>query len=100
MIKDGYKVITFMPNNWGIDGRILDSVCRGLNSPDSVSDEILWWHFRQCILANMRGAGEPVFETDFPPGTDMMATLRNEPHSKERFEMELGSRLRFVAGEG
>lgn len=41
----------------------------------------------------MRGAGEPVFETDFPPGTDKMATLRSEPYGKERFEMELQLRL-------
>jgi hypothetical protein len=47
----------------------------------------------------MRGAGEPLFEADFPPGTDMMATLRDEPYGKERFEMELAMRLRFVAGE-
>lgn len=25
------------------------------------------WHFRQAVLANMRGAGQPVFENDFPP---------------------------------
>jgi len=43
----------------------------------------------------MRGGGEPVFETDFPDGTDMMATLRTEPHGKERFEMELESRLKL-----
>ncbi|KAL1983690.1 hypothetical protein VTN96DRAFT_10119 [Rasamsonia emersonii] len=97
---DGYKVITFMPNRWGIDGRILDPICRNPNNPDHVSDEVLRWHFRQCILANMRGAGEPVFETDFPAGTDMMATLRAEPYGKERFEMELASRLRFMAGAG
>jgi len=47
----------------------------------------------------MRGAGEPVFETDFPPGTDMMTTLRAELYGKERFEMELASRLRFIPGE-
>ena len=42
----------------------------------------------------MRGLGEPLFETDFPSGTDMMATLRTEPYGKERFEMELETRLR------
>ena len=46
-------------------------------------------HFRQCVFANMQGAGEPIFETDVPPGEDMMATLRAEPYGKERFEMEL-----------
>ncbi|KAK9235897.1 hypothetical protein V1525DRAFT_408607 [Lipomyces kononenkoae] len=97
---DGYKIITFAPNRWGIDGRILDPICRDPNNRDHVSDDVLRWHFRQCILANMRGAGEPVFETDFPPGTDMMATLRAEPYGKERFEMELESRLKFIPGEG
>lgn len=38
-------------------------------------------------------AGEPVFETDFPPGSDMTATLCEEPYGKERFEMELSRRL-------
>jgi hypothetical protein len=46
----------------------------------------------------MRGAGEPVFETDFPAGSDMMATLRDEPYGKERFETELATRLN-LAGE-
>ncbi|KAK9235308.1 hypothetical protein V1525DRAFT_410332 [Lipomyces kononenkoae] len=97
---DDYKVITFVPNRWGVDGRILDSICRDPNNPDHVSDDVLRWHFRQSILANMRGAGEPVFETDYPPGTDMMATMRAEPYGRERFEMELESRLRFIPGEG
>ena len=42
----------------------------------------------------MRGSGEPVFETDFPPGTDQIKTLSNEPYGKERFEMEMDMRLR------
>ncbi|KAK9388452.1 hypothetical protein V1515DRAFT_532974, partial [Lipomyces mesembrius] len=95
-----HKVITFMPNHWGIDGRILDPICRNPNNPDRVSYEVLRWPFRQCVLDNMRGAGEPVFETDFPAGTDMMATLRDEPYGTERFEMELASRLTFMAEEG
>jgi hypothetical protein len=93
--KDGYKIISFAPNSWGIDGRILDPVCRNQDNPDRISDEVLRWHFRQSVLANMRGGGEPLFETDFPGGTDMMATLRSEPYGKERFEMELASRLKL-----
>jgi len=84
-----------MPNSWGIDGRILDSICRHQDNPGRVSDDVLRWHFRQCVLANMRGGGEPIFETDFPGGTDMMAALRTEPYGKERFEMELESRLKL-----
>ena len=40
-----------------------------------VSDELLRWHFRQAVLANMRGKGEPVFEHDFPRGTDAVAEI-------------------------
>ncbi|CUS06624.1 unnamed protein product, partial [Tuber aestivum] len=47
--------------------------------PYSVSDELLRWHFRQSVLANVRGAGEPIFENDFPPGTDMMRGILAGP---------------------
>ena len=53
-----------------IDGGIPDLVCRNVEDIHSVSDELLRWNFRQSVLANMRGAGEPVFEHDFPAGTD------------------------------
>jgi hypothetical protein len=46
----------------------------------------------QCVLANVRGAGELMFETGFPPSEDVMATLLAEPYGKERFEMEFASR--------
>ncbi|KAN0068318.1 hypothetical protein V8E54_013514 [Elaphomyces granulatus] len=62
-------------------GTTVSSSCRDPNDPNRVSEELLRWHFRQC-------AGEPIFETDSPPGEDMMATLRAEPYGKERFEME------------
>ena len=77
----------------GMDGRILDPVCRNPGDPHRVSDGLLRWHFRQSVLANMRGAGEPIFEHDFPPGTDMMKELREGPYAKERFELELEARL-------
>ena len=48
----------------------------------------------------MRGAGEPLFESDFPPGSDKLETLRSEPYGKERLEMELALRLRDVQSEG
>lgn len=80
----------------GVDGRFLDPVCRNPADPHCVSDRLLRWHFRQSVLANMRGAGEPVFEHDFPPGTDMMRDIREGPLAQERFELELSSRLREV----
>jgi len=79
---------------FGFDGRTLDPVCRDPADAHHVSNQLLHWHFRQLVLANMRGVGESVFEHDFPPGTDMMAEIRNGPYSRERFELELSSRLR------
>ena len=80
----------------GIDGRTLDFVCRDPEDPHKVSDGLLRWHFRQSVLANMRGAGEPVFEHDFPPGTDMVKEISEGPCAKERFELEVSARLRGV----
>ena len=91
---DGYKVVTFYGNFFGYDGKVLDPVCRNPADPNSVSDQLLRWHFRQSILANMRGDGEPIFEHDFPPGTDMMAEILEGPNGKERFEFVMAARLR------
>lgn len=41
----------------------------------------------------MRGAGEPIFEHDFPPGSDMMGQILEGPKAAERMEFELHSRL-------
>lgn len=92
--KDNYKIISFCRDILAIDGRVLDPVCRNPDDPDRVPDQLLRWHFRQSVLANMRGAGEPVFEHDFPPGTDIMKELREGPMARERFELELSSRLK------
>ncbi|KAI5790695.1 hypothetical protein DFH27DRAFT_592204 [Peziza echinospora] len=91
---DNYKIIVFALDNFGVDGRTLDPVCRDPQNPHSVSDHLLRWHFRQSVLANMRGAGEPIFEHDYPPGTDIMGELRAGPLAQERLEMEFASRLR------
>jgi hypothetical protein len=40
----------------------------------------------------MKGAGEPIFETDFLGG-DVMGEIRNGPKAAERMEFELNSRL-------
>jgi hypothetical protein len=41
----------------------------------------------------MRGAGEPDFEHDFPPGSDIMGDIREGPKAVERMEFELFDRL-------
>ncbi|KAK9365378.1 hypothetical protein V1509DRAFT_633250, partial [Lipomyces kononenkoae] len=61
-----------------VNGRQLDIVCLNPNVERHVPDELLTWHFRQAVLANMRGVGEPIFESDFPPGADMRAAACSE----------------------
>lgn len=61
-----------------------------------LSDEILRRHFRQSVIANMRVNGEPVFESDFPPGSGQMKKLSKEPYGKERLEMGMDLRLQNI----
>lgn len=86
--------MVFGDDSLGLDGRILDAVCRDPANLHHVPDPLLRWHFCQSVFANMRGAGEPIFEHDFPPGTDMMGEIRGEPYAQERLEMEFAWRLR------
>ena len=51
-----------------LDQRFIEDPCRPV-------DPFLRWHFRQAVFSNMRGTGEPVFECDFPPGSDMMGEI-------------------------
>jgi hypothetical protein len=81
----------------GLDGGTRDSDCRDPANPHRVSDQLLRWHFRQTVLANMRGVGEPIFEDDFI-GEDMME-IREGPDVQERLEMEFASRLRGLTEE-
>ncbi|KAG0132636.1 HNH endonuclease-domain-containing protein [Tuber indicum] len=94
---DGYKVVVFTIDFLGHDGKILDPVCRNPADPHRVSDQLLRWHFRQSVLANMRGAGEPIFEHDFPSGTDIAGEIMAGPYGQERFALEIAARLRGVA---
>ena len=41
----------------------------------------------------MKGFGGPVFDHDFPPGSDMLGAIRDGPNAAERMEMELFDRL-------
>lgn len=41
----------------------------------------------------MRGAGEPTFEHDFPPGSDIMGDIIHGAKAAERMEFEIFSRL-------
>ncbi|CUS08067.1 unnamed protein product, partial [Tuber aestivum] len=77
---DGYKVVVFTIDRFGLDSRVLDPVCRSPADPH--------------LLTNVRGAGEPLFEHDFSPGTDVVAEILAGPHVQERFELEIAARLR------
>lgn len=92
-MQNGYKIVSFDPNAIELDGNVLQEVCRDPTNENSVRDMLLWWHFQQAVLANMRGAGEPVFEDDFPPGNDMMGEIREGSKPAERMEFELATRL-------
>ena len=83
--------MVFGPDPKGIAGKHLDQ--KFLDDPQRAVDELLRWHFRQAILINMRGVGEPVFEHDFPPGSDIVGDILRGPKAAERMEFELFSRL-------
>ncbi|KAK9243267.1 HNH endonuclease-domain-containing protein [Lipomyces tetrasporus] len=89
---DSYRIVTFTDDIFNVGGRRLDPVCRDRNGERSVRDELLRWHFRQAGLVNMR-VGEPIFETDFPSGSDMVGETLSGPEAVKRMEAELFSRL-------
>ena len=93
---DGYKIVVFDPDLYGSDGRILDPVCRNLDDPHCVSEELLRWHFRQSVLANIRGAGEPIIEYDIPSGTDMEGEVLAGPYAQGGSDLEIPAGLAQV----
>ncbi|KAG0643605.1 HNH endonuclease-domain-containing protein [Tuber brumale] len=94
---DNYKIVSFAEESlqYNIAGQLNQSF---LDNPLRPVDQLLRWHFRQAVLTNMKGAGEPCFETDFPPGTDMMGEIMNGPKAGERMEFELFSRFNAAGG--
>lgn len=89
---NGFKVVLFMPaDTFRIGKEKLDG--RLLNHPAGPSVQLLRWHFRQAVLANMRGAGEPIFEHDFQPGGDTMGEIMQGPKPAEHMQFQLFNRL-------
>ncbi|KAH8672763.1 hypothetical protein BGZ60DRAFT_405507 [Tricladium varicosporioides] len=88
---DNYKVICFCRDGKGIAGKRFHQQPAG--DPLRPADELLRWHFRQAVLVNMKGVGEPIFEHDFPPGSDMIGSILKGPKAAERIEFELFSRM-------
>jgi len=83
--------VCFSPDVKGVAGKHLDQ--QFLQDPTRSVDQLLRWHFRQAVFANMRGAGEPIFESDFPPGSDMVGEIMSGPRAAERMEFELFGQL-------
>ncbi|RPA95771.1 hypothetical protein L873DRAFT_1697010 [Choiromyces venosus 120613-1] len=94
---DNYKIVSFAEDSlfFNIAGRLPQSF---LDNPLRPVDQLLRWHFRQAVLTNMKGVGEPCFETDFPPGSDMMGEIMSGPKAGERMEFELFSRFNAAGG--
>ncbi|KAL1988415.1 hypothetical protein VTN96DRAFT_9470 [Rasamsonia emersonii] len=90
-VKYGYKVICFRRDKDNIAGTYLSPSF--ITDPRRSPDELLNWHFRQAVLTNMKGIGEPFFENDFPPGSDMVGQILRGPKPRERMEFELFMRL-------
>ncbi|KAF2465657.1 uncharacterized protein BDR25DRAFT_239571 [Lindgomyces ingoldianus] len=88
---DDYKIVFFTFDGKGLAGKRLDQVF--LNNPQRPVDQLLRWHFRQAVLINMKGAGEPRFEHDFPPGSDIVGDILRGPRASERMEFELFSHV-------
>ena len=65
-----------MDDDDDIAGTYLDK--RFVEDPKRPVDQVLRWHFRQAVLANMRGQGEPVFESDFFPNSDILDEIMSD----------------------
>jgi len=89
--------VVFTIDAFGLDGRTLDPCCQDPTGHYCVSYNLLRWHYHQSVLANTRKEGEPIFEHDFPPGTDMVSEIEGGPYVQEPFELEMVARLTAVS---
>ena len=69
-----------------LSGKFLER--KFIENPARPVDDLLRWHFRQAVLANMRGAGKLIFEHDFE-GEDIVRAIQQGPRAAERMEFEL-----------
>ncbi|KAG0636826.1 hypothetical protein HOY80DRAFT_925204 [Tuber brumale] len=86
------RIVCFSPDTLDFKiGGHLDQAF--LDNPHGPINQVLRWHFRQAVLVNMRGVGEACFDTDFPPGSDMIGGIMRGAKSAERMEFELFARF-------
>ncbi|KAL4877863.1 hypothetical protein BJY04DRAFT_221635 [Aspergillus karnatakaensis] len=90
--NNGYRVVVFEDDVLNFGGGELNQSTRTGPMNARVSNDCLNWHYRQCILTNMRGAGEPIWNVDEEDHDDMQALMEHE-HAAELLEDEFGTRL-------
>ncbi|KAK6499483.1 hypothetical protein TWF506_004113 [Arthrobotrys conoides] len=96
-----YRVYVFDHDNFGYHGNHMSIAARE-NGDTGVRDALLSWHFRQCVLANMRGAGEPTWDYGPNEGGDVVGRLLSSDHvspdqAMARLGEEVGARLALTS---
>jgi len=71
-----------------------------LEDPQRPVDQLLRWHFRQAVVANMRGQGEPLFDSDLPPGSDTIGEIMDGLRTCEKVGVELFGQLEGSSRSG
>ncbi|PUU84241.1 hypothetical protein B9Z19DRAFT_1112001 [Tuber borchii] len=66
---DNYKIVFFQDHvdDYGIAGTHLPNLETLLADPQRPLDQLLRWHYRQAVLANVRRQGVPFLDCEFPP---------------------------------
>ncbi|RFU25229.1 hypothetical protein B7463_g11120, partial [Scytalidium lignicola] len=90
---DGYKIVCFGFDTRGYGNRrIQRSAIECANPNHRVSPDVLRWHFKMCVLKNLRvHAGTPQWDHDL--GQDDMGEVLAQEDAGERMEAELFTRL-------
>ncbi|KAF3318609.1 hypothetical protein TWF173_006631 [Orbilia oligospora] len=91
-----YKVYAFDDDNFGYSGKYMSIPARQ-NGEVGARDTLLQWHFRQSVLANMRGAGEPIWDYGPNEEGDVVGRLLSSDHTMTRLGEEVGARLALTS---
>ena len=94
MPQRGYKVFCLDEDTYRVGGRSLSQSARQpSNTHDKISDDLLRWHFKQCVLHNMKGAGEPGWEENDFGDRNEIEQIMELGDAGLRMEEELFTRL-------
>ncbi|KAF3113168.1 hypothetical protein TWF706_010157 [Orbilia oligospora] len=91
-----YRVYAFDDDNFGYSEKYM-SVPALQNGEVGARDTLLQWHFRQSVLANMRGAGEPIWDYGPNEEGDVVGRLLSSDHTMTRLGEEVGARLALTS---